>query len=153
MNDNSLIYAGIGSRETPESICKKMSQIAHQLWLLNYTLYSGGAQGADQAFEAGSHGRNRIWRPKDVTDEAIDLAKKFHPNWNALKPAGKLLIARNGFQVLGPNLVSPVKFIVCWTKDGGPSGGTGQAIRIAQNYGIKVYNLYYPETKIEELGI
>lgn len=151
MNDNDLIYAGIGSRETPQSICKRMTIIAHQLWVKGYLLYSGGAIGADTAFENGSNGRNRIWLPKDVTDEAIDLAKRFHPKWDDLGPKGKLLIARNGFQVLGPNLKTPVKFIVCWTKDGKASGGTGQALRIANAFGIKVYNLHNPNIKISEL--
>src|SRR5665213_1137526 len=87
MNDNQFIYAGIGSRETPEAICNKMTKIGFLLYQKGYFLYSGGADGADKAFalsvpETGK----KIWRPSDVTDEAIELAKKFHPNWATLKP-------------------------------------------------------------------
>lgn len=33
-------------------------------------------------------------------------------------------------------------FVVCWTSDGKDSGGTGQALRIARDRNIPVYNLY-----------
>ncbi len=56
-------------------------------------------------------------------------------------------MARNCYQVLGEDLSTPVDFVVCWTPDGAESetsrktGGTGQAIRIAADLGIRVYNL------------
>jgi hypothetical protein len=31
--------------------------------------------------------------------------------------------------------------VVCWTKDGKSSGGTGQALRIAEYYSIPIFNL------------
>ena len=55
-------------------------------------------------------------------------------------------MARNCHQVLGQDLKTPVDFIVCWTKDGGESGGTGQALRIARDLNIPVYNLYFEDT-------
>lgn len=151
MNDNTLIYAGIGSRDTPVDICKTMTTYAYHLKQRGYWLYSGGAIGADSAFEWSAKPKCTIFRPKDVTPEALELGEKYHPKWNALSEPSKLLIARNGFQVLGPSLKTPVKFIICWTKDGKASGGTGQALRIAEDYGIKVYNLFDPNIKIEEL--
>lgn len=54
---------------------------------------------------------------------------------------GWMFMSRNVYQVLGPNLDDPVEFIICWTKDGKASGGTGQAIRIANDYGVPVFNL------------
>ena len=57
-------------------------------------------------------------------------------------------MARNAMQVLGPNLDDPSAFIVCWTPDASDgsktspkTGGTGQALRIAHEYKIPVYNL------------
>lgn len=50
------------------------------------------------------------------------------------------LQARNSHQVLGLDLETPSEFIVCWTKNGKSSGGTGQAIRIALDYGIPIFD-------------
>ena len=44
-------YAGVGSRETPLLVQQRMTKIAAQLSKLGYVLYSGGAEGADSAFE------------------------------------------------------------------------------------------------------
>ena len=35
-------------------------------------------------------------------------------------------------------------------KDGGPTGGTGQAIRLAMSRDIKIYNLYF-DSHLQEL--
>jgi len=150
-------YAGIGSRETPGRIKYDMTEIALQLEEKDYVLRSGHAPGADQAFERGAD-RADIWvpwskfeqhvpYPKFVTlhigssPEAFELAEKFHPRWKYISQGAKKLIARNGHQILGKNLTSPVQFVVCWTKDGKEVGGTAQGIRIAKHYGIPVYNL------------
>ena len=34
------------------------------------------------------------------------------------------------------------EFVICWTHDGTDVGGTGQAIRIANHYGIPVFNMF-----------
>jgi hypothetical protein len=50
-------------------------------------------------------------------------------------------MGRNTHQVLGKDCMTPCHMIVCWTSDGKPSGGTGQAIRIAEYYRIPILNL------------
>ena len=45
-------YTGIGSRKTPENILKKFKDIATFLETKQYILRSGGAEGADSAFES-----------------------------------------------------------------------------------------------------
>lgn len=141
------VYAGIGSRETPEHILNQMHAIAVELQARGFTLRSGGAAGADTAFERGAGIRKEIYRPEHVTPEALALAEKHHPAWHRCSDHAKLLLARNGFQVLGPDLRSPSLFVVCWTKDGKASGGTGQAIRIAEHHGIPVFNLKAKEAQ------
>jgi hypothetical protein len=42
--------------------------------------------------------------------------------------------------VLGLDLETPSKFIICWTKNGKGQGGTGQALRIAKEYGIPIFD-------------
>lgn len=137
-------YAGIGSRETPHDVLRLMSKIARKLALENWTLRSGGARGADSAFHKGSldvAGNAEIFTAQHATPESLKLAEKYHPNWSACDNYTRRLHARNGLILLGENLDSPVKFIICWTLDGKVAGGTGQALRIATDYGIKVRNL------------
>ena len=150
------IYAGIGSRETPPSVCAEMTAIAEQLDLLGFTLRSGGADGADAAFEngvlleapqiflpwKGFNNRKGLLVPDSSSLDAAKIASKFHPNWERLTYGARKLHTRNVAQVLGADLKTPCDFIVCWTKDGKASGGTGQALRIATAYDVKIYNLF-----------
>lgn len=146
-------YAGIGSHETPQVVCDEMRRIARYL-VSCYTLRSGGADGADTAFEQGCDdmglGSKQIFLPWKgfngngsllfrVGEDAMVEAKRFHPNWYGLQSAGRCLMGRNAYQVLGLGLDDPVKFILFWTKDGKASGGTGQALRMAKFYKIPTF--------------
>jgi hypothetical protein len=77
-----------------------------------------------------------------VCERALAIAEHYHPAWHRLDQGGRLLMGRNSYQVLGPTLDTPVSFVVCWTSDGKASGGTGQALRIAADYGVPVFNLH-----------
>lgn len=46
-------YAEIGSRETPTAILADMESLAQNLAASRWTLRTGGANGANMAFEAG----------------------------------------------------------------------------------------------------
>lgn len=62
---SNLIYTGIGSRETPEWAICKIKKIGGYLYDKGYTLRSGGADGADLAFESQHHDRyEQDWREK-----------------------------------------------------------------------------------------
>jgi hypothetical protein len=151
---HSKTYAGIGSRETPVEVQQKMTEIASRLSRIDYVLYSGGAEGADSAFERGAEQKviflpwdNFNGRKVNEVDYVqppgnLDLVKQFHPNYHALGGRARALMSRNSYQVLGPDLQSPVEFVLCWTKDGNASGGTGQALRIAKDYNIPIFNFY-----------
>jgi len=149
-------YAGIGSRKAPEKYLRLAKKIASFLEKKSYILRSGAAAGMDSAFEDGleDHRNSEIFVPwpsfgsmnykyNSVCEWALSIAKKYHPNWNALKSSGTLLMGRNTYQVLGPDEDSEKsEFVICWTNP--KKGGTLQAIRIAQDYSIPVYNMYYP---------
>jgi hypothetical protein len=149
-----IYYTGIGSRSTPEDILKDMTNIATNLELSGFKLRSGGANGADSAFEAGvSDPRNAdIYLPwkgfnnnpsalHNVRQDARDMAKKFHPAWERCSQAARLFHARNCYQILGLYLDQPTDFVLCWTPNGAETGGTGQALRIAHHYKIPVFNM------------
>jgi len=145
-------YTGVGSRKTPKEILSLIKDIATQLALKDFTLRSGGAVGADNAFERGcklGKGSKEIYKAEDCTPEAMKLASQFHPAWNRCTNYAKQLHGRNAFQVLGKDLSISSKFLICWTPDGCIShqdrsiktGGTGTAISIADHYKIPIYNL------------
>jgi len=148
-----MFYAGIGARGTPAHILVIMTKFAAAVEKLGYTLRTGGAKGADQAFEAGvvdPHNKE-VYLPTagfagnpsslTYTQAALEMAKDFHPNWGACSEFARACHARNCHQMLGGNLDSPVSFVVCWTPGGQATGGTGQALRIAKALGIHVFNL------------
>lgn len=152
----SKYYAGIGSRETPKEIQELMTKLASTLESKEYILRSGGAPGADSAFEKGIieefnkeiylpwkgfNGSNSPYYDFQNIEEATKIAKKFHPRFDYLSRGAKKLISRNTYQVLGLDLNTPSEFIICWTEGGKLKGGTAQALRIAISLEIPIYNL------------
>lgn len=148
-----MIYSGIGSRQTPDDVLDRMVKIGKSMAQKGLILRSGGAEGADIAFEDGcdmASGKKEIYYangkgiviPDNIWEQAMQIAAKTHPAWDRCSAYAKRLHARNGFQILGRDLKTPTDFVVCWTKDGGPTGGTGQAIRLAMQHNIPIYNLY-----------
>lgn len=158
----SKTYAGIGSRETPDDVLRLMTRCAKRIEARHaMVLRSGGAEGADAAFERGTIGPKQIFLPWNGFNgrtiqrgllgvnekKAYEIAAKHHPAWNRISDTAKKLMARNTHQVLGATCVDPSAFVLCWTPDGSigkttaKTGGTGQAIRIAHAHGIPVFNL------------
>jgi len=146
-------YTGVGSRKTPGNIMKLMIKIAKKMAMNNIILRSGGADGADSAFEAGCNdmkGPKEIYLANQCTIKAMAIAKQFHHAWNACSEYARKLHGRNAFQVLGVNLNMPSRLLICWTPDGceyhetrsRKTGGTGTAISIAEHYKVPIYNLF-----------
>lgn len=158
-------YAGIGSRGTPYLILILMTKIAEYYSKRDYVLRSGGAEGADLAFEKGADDTKEIYIPwrkfngsdsqlYTVDEDALKLASEHHPAWDRLSMPVRKLMGRNAYQILGSDLDTPVEFVICWTPDcctdgkdrTRKTGGTGLAISIASSLGIPVYNLADRET-------
>lgn len=151
-------YTGIGSRRTPLDIQILMTRLAKALAKDNWILRSGGADGADSAFESGAT-KKEIYLPWNgfngryvdnvsyllpvESREAREFVYDYHPAALYLKPTAFKLMMRNTYQILGADLDSPTNIVFCWTSDGQASGGTGQAMRIAKDYAIPIINLYY----------
>jgi hypothetical protein len=173
-------YAGLGSRETPDDMLAVMEALGGRLAGRRWLLRTGLSPGADQAFYRGallsggdvelylpwpgfqaearldSEGANvrELARPSAA---ACELAGRFHEGWDALEPPDRRLLARDAHEVLGGDLISPAQLLVCWTADGSIDGedlyddGTGQALRIASEHGVRVLNLARPDD-VEELA-
>jgi hypothetical protein len=141
MTANKKYYVGIGSRESPQDVLDLMTRVAKGLEKKRYRLRSGDALGADRAFQSGATHKD-IFPGKETSPLWTNVFTDFfHPNPSALKDYGRKLMNRNAMQILGRWGDNPVDFVVCWTKDGKASGGTGHALRIAEYYNIPVFNL------------
>lgn len=167
LKQTKRIYAGIGSRQTPPDVLNVMTQLASKLEQNDWMLRSGGAPGADSAFEAGvqNPGNRSIYLPKpgfqqkyprkgsgyfDARtlpgwEQALQTVDIYHPAPDRLSDYARVLMARNAMQVLGPNLDSPADMIVAWTPGGELKGGTAQALRMAMDNNIKIRNLGNPK--------
>jgi hypothetical protein len=167
-NENQIkFYAGIGSRSTPSPILKLMYKLGKALAYKGLGVRHGDAIGSDQAFNEGAiqlSGQREVFRTDnwkknglvlpyetEILKEAQLIASTCHPNWNNLDDYSRKLHTRNVFQILGIDLKTPVAFVLCWTPDGAETktssktGGTGQAIRLANSLGIRVTNLQHPK--------
>jgi hypothetical protein len=153
-------YTGIGSRETPREISELMTDVARKLCALGMILRSGGADGADTAFENGVDDVSfkEIYLPwpgfngrKDTVSEYsdchIDIAKANHPSWGFLSRGARALHTRNVAQVLGEDCSTPSQFVVCWTPNGELKGGTATAMKVAYRNSIPVYNMFYEKVQ------
>ena len=140
-----------------------------------YTLSTGDAsKGADlmfwtgiksQKFRFGPFGR----KPKSDTIVVPDsnpvhavaatIAASVHPAWRFLPPWMRELHTRNVFQVMGKEISEPCEFVLCWTPDGAQreadtskrTGGTGTAIKVADRFGVPVFNLKNDDA-LDKLG-
>ena len=155
-------YAGIGSRSVPDNMFQLCFELSKKLAKDGWTCRSGGAKGCDTAFQQGSSKfeiyypsktyltdkREKLSIPIDKWEQAEEIAASHHPAWRNLSEYVKSLHTRNVFQLLGLEQQSS-SFVVCWTPDGAENrssttkktGGTGQAIRVADSLGIPVFNL------------
>lgn len=117
-----------------------MTHLAQYLETQKYILRSGGAIGADTAFANGTH-LKEIFTADDAHHDARQMAARYHPAWERCSNYARNLHGRNCMIVLGYQLNLPVDFVICWTLKGRIQGGTGQALRIANDLGIPVLNL------------
>ncbi len=158
-DSETLVYAGIGSRQTPPQALADMTTMSSWLARTGWHLSSGGAHGADTAFADGAPSQQRsIYLPwsdynqhggPDFTtpnraqmERCIAIAARLHPAWERChKPAVQRLHGRNAAILLGPDLDRPVNAVIAWTEGGGLKGGTGMGMRIAAEHNIPVFNL------------
>lgn len=140
------IYTGIGSRSTPPNILTIMNDLAYYFASQGYTLRSGKAGGADEAFQLGAqrYYLNNIPLPTsenlmeiyipwngfrkekllDLWDivpsnmkECQEIAATLHPAWAKCSQGAKKLHARNVCQVLGYDLNTPSDFVIFYAPE------------------------------------
>jgi len=166
-------YAGIGSRKLNVDEWEMCSKVGHWLAKQGWTLHTGAAQGADQAFAEGAlkaQGKVSLFVPWPSYEykwteiarargaerftlqywhkEAFASVDQYHPNPSTLKDTVRKLHARNYL------IISECKFVIAFPKPDpqGNLGGTGQGIRIAEGLGIPVIRQDTPEGQARVLA-
>lgn len=164
-----FIWTGVGSQSVAEDsvLTQRLQNIGYMLTSQGGILRSGGADGADEAFEfgwqswwfqatpeqrtgatieiflpwKGFNGHASPLYTSSPDPEALRIASEIHPNWKMCTPPVRKLHARNIHQVLGQDLKTPSNVVVCWTPEGQEVGGTRTAIVCAKRNGVPVVNL------------
>ena len=166
----SKYYTGIGTRieNLPKGIEHLMVQMGKGLAKRGYILRSGGASGADEAFERGcieAEGAAEIFLPwirfRDrcqavgecryytLAPSKFEEARKFFvgsgiiSHFGSMSDSSKKFHARNYYQVTGKT-GQHSDFVVYYAPvniKGEPLGGTRTAVMRARHLGIPTYNL------------
>lgn len=164
-----ITYAGIGSRTITPRETAIIKKVAFELSKKDFILFSGNAVGSDIAFQIGSQGKCVLFLPKqnynnhqynvnnsldhyDLGDS--ELGKKaisLHPNKNSLGKYDIQYMCRNYHQVAGYAKYPPASLVICCAtytiveNKMQVSGGTGQAVRIANSKNIPIINIRDPD--------
>ena len=158
---NPIAYVGAGMSTTPPDIAEMMEGAAETFAAEGLFLRTGPGQVACEAFMRGARDPSKyavyipaltfgnlstrdpgIYGPFEGNfDSAINYARKFHPAWHGMVGSVQWLMASASYQVLGPNLDDPAKFVLCWTPDGIGGDTTGQVLRLARAFDIPIFDL------------
>lgn len=80
---------------------------------------------------------------------ATKVASEIHPAWDYCSQGAKKLHARNIYQLLGQDLNTPSRFVICWAEpkgiEGYVKGGTGTAVKLGIDNGVEIINLYHED--------
>ena len=155
------VYAGIGSRKTPPEILEAMTGLARELERAGWHLHSGGADGADTAFENGTTSAGRTvylpWKGyNDRTGQdcmtltnseqshSQGVVSKYHGAWQRCSRGARALHGRNHAIIHGLGHAAAdrrVDAVICWTPGGAAQGGTATGMKMARTAGIPILNL------------
>ena len=140
-------YTGVGSRETPLEIQHIMTALAHKLGQDGWILRTGDASGADASFRQGAT-KAEVYTVKSlnslaprIRDMVVEDFFSVHPTPHRCSPYAQALLQRDSLELKGQSYDTPSRFVVCWTPQAKPVGGTGHTIRLAHKFGIEVFNL------------
>lgn len=154
-----LPYAAISNENAPANVIEQFKSIAIDMENRGYTMRTSGNKGVEEIIEVVAQNKEIYipWKKFNdresqyckVDKSAIDLVGTLHPSFQDLKDSVKAIIGRYAHVILGKDLKSPVRCVVCWTEDGVESakdktaktGYCGTPIQIASNARIPVFNL------------
>lgn len=159
-----ISYVGAGMSTAPKEILYLIEDAARMLAAEGIHLRTHGGQGPCEAFVRGAKDPSLYsvfipgtsWATLNTRnpgvygpytegfidfEHATNYARKFHPSWPGLAGTVQRMMAMVSYQVLGPQLIDPALFVLCWTPNGTGGDTTGQVIRLAQAFNIPIFDL------------
>ncbi|MCP3683189.1 MAG: hypothetical protein GY861_10900 [bacterium] len=90
--------------------------------------------------------------PKWKLDKLVESGEVEKPrNWKPMKQGAKKLHTRNVYQLLGQDLKTPSRFVICWAPpqgtEGHVKGGTGTAVKLGIDHGVEIINLHHEDQR------
>ena len=162
-----MLVSVIGTRRLSPGWRKLLLEFSRAMSEAGWWVRTGAATGCDQTWAEHMRGpqvslylpwptyEKEWWQGSGYriqyrpTKEAEKITARYYPRpWKEVKPGVRLLHARNVHIILGPKCDKPADLVLCYTVDGGVSGGTGQGIRIAEGFGIPVLNVHWPQHQV-----
>lgn len=160
-----MIITGVGSRKIDTTQYAMILSLARFLRKRGWYLRSGGAIGADSAWEDGWVGSDQktIYLPQEgfnkrpkndacylpptydhIWVEAEDIAQGLHQRFESLDEFARNAHTRNVYQVLGDDLRTPSDLVIACAEPNGRSvkGGTATAFNLAKAKGIPTFNIW-----------
>jgi hypothetical protein len=152
-------YVITGNREAPSEVVELMKRMVTLLEKNGYTMRSGGMDGPEDAVEKVAikkeiHLPWKDFNNKDskftfTPNHAKEIAAKFQPGYEGLKPVIQTFLAKNVRMLMGKDLKGPALFMITWSEDGAETlsektiktGNAGHAVAIASTLRIPVFNL------------
>ena len=129
-----------------------MGRLAGRLAERGWMLRSGGAKGADAAFQGSAPADlQTIYLPwKEYNNisggivltpneqvKAQALVRRHHGAWERCGRGARALHGRNAAIINRRRLDEPVQAVICWTPDGAAVGGTATGMAMARATGIR----------------
>ena len=153
-------YTGLASNDTPTAIRAIMTELAMELESSGIILRSAAhpemhsaflrgveAVGKKEVYVTWSHGRHSQHRihPSQIDSAtkalSLSIIQRFLPHMTVSQITQHDFISMAPYLILGRDLNTPSRFVICWTPDGLGQHGVGPALRIARYYGIPVFDL------------
>jgi len=151
-------YAGIGSRQISDNESEIIRSISNRMAALGYWLYSGNAQGADNAFQKGCQNKGISFLPwpnynsdqrdtygfTSIPESAFFKAKVLHPQGNRLSGSSLQMMARNVLIIEGIDSWPRVELVICCSDpipNGGVHGGAALCYKLAKQHNIPFINI------------
>lgn len=91
----------------------------------------------------------------EPSPDAMAAAMAAHPSWNTLSSRARAAAGRDAMRILGPDLASPVPFVLTYLPPKSEDKAAIMAARLASSHGIPVINLADPHDRraLERLGV
>lgn len=158
-------YAGTGNVGAPPDILTQIKKLTRELDVHGYTTRTGGMEGCEEAFETSAQKlelhlpwknfNNKQSEFAFTSKQALAIAKLYHPTFDGLSFSIQAIIAKNIKILLGKDLKSAARFLLCWSEDGvetialrtAKTGNVGHAIAAANSLKIPVFNLGKPDAE------